>query len=98
MELAYRSIILRMPPWLPGEPSQQLIRALAHRMGLIDPDRFAEPEIAEFIWRNSHGVTGNFKRLLHRSYRVAKDTYGRQRVEFSDIYEAAKFFPSYIDR
>ena len=61
-------------------------------------DRFAEPEIAEFIWRNSHGVTGNFKRLLHRSYRVAKDTYGRQRVEFSDIYEAAKFFPSYIDR
>ena len=98
VELAYRSIILRMPPWLPGEPSQQLIRALAHRMGLIDPDRFAEPEIAEFIWRNSHGVTGNFKRLLHRSYRVAKDTYGRQRVEFSDIYEAAKFFPSYIDR
>jgi Cdc6-like AAA superfamily ATPase len=98
VELAYRSIILRLTPWPAGELSQQLIRGLARGLGMIEPDRFAEPEIAEFIWRNSHGVTGNFKRLLHRSYRVAKDMYGRQRVEFSDVYEAAKFFPSYIDR
>ncbi len=98
VELAYRSIILRLTPWPPGEPSQQLIRALARGIGLIDPDRFAEPEIAEFIWQHSHGVTGNFKRLLRWSYRVAKDVHGRRRVEVSDVYEAAKLFPSYIDR
>jgi len=98
VELAYRSIILRLTPWAPGAPSQQLIRILARGIGLVDPDRFAEPDIAEFIWSRSHGVTGNFKRLLHWSYRVAKDKYGRQRVEFSDVYEAAKLFPSYIDR
>lgn len=98
VELAYRSIILRLTPWPPGEPSQQLIRVLARGIGLIDPDRFAEPEIAEFIWRASHGVTGNFKRLLHWSHRVARDTHGRERVEFSDVHEAARLFPSYIDR
>jgi len=54
--------------------------------------------MAEFIWRTSHGVTGNFKRLLHWSQRVARDTHGREHVEFSDVYEAARLFPCYIDR
>lgn len=97
-ELAYRSIILRLTPWAPGEPSQQMIRVLARGIGLSEPDRFAEPEMAEFIWRTSHGVTGNFKRLLHWSQRVARDTHGREHVEFSDVYEAARLFPCYIDR
>lgn len=97
-ELAYRSIILRLTPWAPGEPSQQLIRVLARGIGLSEPDRFAEPEMAEFIWRTSHGVTGNFKRLLHWSQRVARDMNGREYVEFSDVYEAARLFPCYIDR
>ena len=97
-ELAYRSIILRLTPWAPGEPSQQLVRVLARGIGLSEPDRFAEPEMAEFIWRTSHGVTGNFKRLLHWSQRVARDTHGREHVEFSDVYEAARLFPCYIDR
>ena len=98
VELAYRSIILRLTPWAPGEPSQQLIRVLARGIGLSEPDRFAEPEMAEFIWRTSHGVTGNFKRLLHWSQRVARDMHGREYVEFSDVYEAARLFPCYIDR
>lgn len=97
-ELAYRSIILRLTPWAQGEPSQQLIRVLARGIGLSEPDRFAEPEMAEFIWRTSHGVTGNFKRLLHWSQRVARDMHGREYVEFSDVYEAARLFPCYIDR
>ncbi len=97
-EPAYRSIILRLTPWAPGEPSQQLIRVLARGIGLSEPDRFAEPEMAEFIWRTSHGVTGNFKRLLHWSQRVARDMHGREYVEFSDVYEAARLFPCYIDR
>ena len=50
------------------------------------------------IWRTSHGVTGNFKRLLHWSQRVARDTHGREHVELSDVYEAARLFPCYIDR
>lgn len=90
--------ILRLTPWAPGEPSQQLIRVLARGIGLSEPDRFAEPEMAEFIWRTSHGVTGNFKRLLHWSQRVARDTHGREHVELSDVYEAARLFPCYIDR
>ena len=98
VELAYRSIILRLTPWAPGEPSQQLVRVLARGIGLSEPDRFAEPEMAEFIWRTSHGVTGNFKRLLHWSQRVARDMNGREYVEFSDVYEAARLFPCYIDR
>jgi hypothetical protein len=98
VELAYRSIILRLTPWAPGEPSQQLVRVLARGIGLSEPDRFAEPEMAEFIWRTSHGVTGYFKRLLHWSQRVARDTHGREHVEFSDVYEAARLFPCYIDR
>ena len=98
VELAYRSIILRLTPWAPGEPSQQLVRVLARGIGLSEPDRFAEPEMAEFIWRTSHGVTGNFKRLLHWSQRVARDMHGRDHVEFSDVYEAARLFPCYIDR
>ena len=98
VELAYRSIILRLTPWAPGEPSQQLVRVLARGIGLSEPDRFAEPEMAEFIWRTSHGVTGNFKRLLHWSQRVARDMHGREYVEFSDVYEAARLFPCYIDR
>jgi hypothetical protein len=50
--------------------------------------------MAEFIWRTSHGVTGNFKRLLHWSQRVARDTHGREHVELSDVYEAARLFPA----
>lgn len=98
VELAYRSIILRLTPWSPGAPSQNLIRALATGLEMIEPDRFAEPEIAEFIWRQSNGVTGNFKRLLHRGGRVAWEKYGRRRVEVSDIHEAAQYFPSYVNR
>jgi hypothetical protein len=94
VELAYRSIILRLKPWPPGEPSQQLIRCLARGMGLIDPDRFAEPEIAEFLWRNSLGVTGNFKRLLHWGFKMAR-RHDRTCVEFADIREAAELFVQY---
>jgi hypothetical protein len=67
VELAFRSIILRMPLWEPGEPSQRLIRALARGMGLIEPERLVEPEYAQQIWAASNGVTGNFKRILHWS-------------------------------
>jgi hypothetical protein len=98
VELAYRSIILRLKPWEPGPPTQNLIRALARGLNMIEPDRFAEPAIAEFLWRQSNGVTGNFKRLLHRAGRVAWEQHRRTRVEFSDVYEAANFFPSYVHR
>lgn len=94
IELAYRSIILRLKPWPSGEASQRLIRSLARGMGLIEPDRLAEPEIAEFLWRNSMGVTGNFKRLLHWGYKSARRR-GRTRVELDDLREAAQLLPPY---
>ncbi len=97
VELAYRSIILRLKPWPAGESSQQLIRCLARGLGLIEPDRLAEPDIAEFLWRSSLGVTGNFKRLLHWGYKMAR-RHGRHRVEFKDIQEAAELFPQYKGR
>lgn len=72
VELAYRSIILKLPLWEPGEPAQRLIRALARGMGMEEPDHLAEPAFAERIWRTSGGVTGNFKRILHWSGKVAR--------------------------
>jgi hypothetical protein len=94
VELAYRSIIVRLSPWPPGEPSQRLICVLGRGMNLIEPERFAEPEIAEFLWRHSLGVTGNFKRLLHWGQKVAR-RHGRERVEFMDIREAATLLPAH---
>jgi hypothetical protein len=94
VELAYRSIILRLPLWLPGDPSTQLIRELARGLRLIEPERLAEPEIAQFIWHHSQGVTGNFKRLLHWALKVARRD-GRERVEFADIRQAAALLPAY---
>ncbi|CAH0499198.1 hypothetical protein NVSP9465_04297 [Novosphingobium sp. CECT 9465] len=93
VELAYRSIVLRLPLWPPGEPSQRLILALARGLRIIEPERFAEPEMAEFIWRTSHGVTGNFKRLLHWGHKIASRD-GRQRVEFADLRAAAAMLPA----
>ena len=88
-ELASRSIIQRLNPWPAGESSQRLIRALARGMELVEPDRLAEPDIAEFIWRHSQGVTGNFKRLLHWGLKVAR-RHGRELVTAADIHEAAE--------
>ena len=97
VELAYRSIIVRLNPWPPGEPSQRLIRVLGQGMQLIEPERLAEPEIAEFLWRHSLGVTGNFKRLLHWGQKVAR-RHGRECVEFADIREAAQLLPMLIGK
>ena len=97
VELAYRSIILRLKPWPQGEPTQRLIRVLGQGMRLIEPERLAEPEVAAFLWQNSLGVTGNFKRLLHWGQKVAR-RHGRERVEFADIREAAALLPNYAAR
>lgn len=94
VELASRSIILRLPLWEPGEASQRLIRALARGMGLVEPDRLAEPDLAEPICVASHGVTGNFKRILHWSAKVAKSD-GRSVIRRDDIDNALKRFPPY---
>jgi len=83
----------RLPLWPPGEQSQRLIRALARGMRLVEPERFAEPDMAEFIWRNSRGVTGNFKRLLHWGGKIAARE-GRQNVAFADLDAAAKMLPA----
>ena len=64
-------------------------------MGLIEPERLAEPDMAEFIWRYSHGVTGNFKRLLHWALKVARRD-GRERIEFADLQAAAALLPAHI--
>ena len=95
VELAYRSIVLRLQPWAPGEASQRLILVLARGMGLIEPERLAEPDMAEFIWRHSHGVTGNFKRLLHWALKVARRD-GRERLEFADLQATAALLPAHI--
>lgn len=97
VELAYRSIILRLKPWPQGAPTQRLIRVLGRGMGLIEPDRLAEPEVAGFLWEQCLGVTGNFKRLLHWGQKVAY-RHGRARVEFADIREAAALLPIYAMR
>lgn len=95
VELAYRSIVLRLQPWAQGEASQRLILVLARGMRLIEPERLAEPEVAEFIWRHSHGVTGNFKRLLHWALKVARRE-GRERIELEDLRTAAGLLPAYV--
>ncbi|WP_240959890.1 TniB family NTP-binding protein [Novosphingobium olei] len=95
VELAYRSIVLRLQPWAPGEASQRLILALAQGMRLVEPERLAEPDMAEFIWRHSHGVTGNFKRLLHWALKVAHRD-GRERVAFADLRAAADLLPAHV--
>ena len=97
VELAYRSIIVRLSPWPPGEASQRLIRVLARGMNLVEPDRLAEPDIAAFLWQHSLGVTGNFKRLLHWGQKVAR-RHGRERVDFADIREAAQLLPMHLAR
>lgn len=97
VELAYRSIILRLKPWPRGEQTQRLIIALCRGMGLIEPERLAEPEVAEFLWQKSLGVTGNFKRLMHWGQKVAY-RHGRARVEFADLREAAVLLPNYAAR
>lgn len=93
-ELASRSIILRLPPWAPGEASQRLIRALARGMGLNEPDRLAEGEFAARIWEASGGVTGNFKRVLRWSAKVAKRN-GHSVIGHDDISRALELFPPY---
>lgn len=95
VELAYRSIVLRLRPWPPGEASQRLILGLARGMRLIEPERFAEPDLAEFLWRHSHGVTGNFKRLLHWALKVARRG-GRERIDTADLHVAAQLLPDYV--
>lgn len=45
VELAYRSIIVRLNPWAPGEASQRLIRVLAHGMQLIEPDQIGRAHV-----------------------------------------------------
>ena len=94
VELAYRSIILKLPLWEPGEPAQRLIRALARGMGMEEPDHLAEPAFAERIWRTSGGVTGNFKRILHWSGKVAR-RHDRRFVTQDDITEALQLFTPY---
>ncbi|QWT16525.1 TniB family NTP-binding protein [Sphingobium xenophagum] len=94
VELAYRSIMLQLPLWAPGEPSQRLIRALARGMGMVEPDHLAEPAFAERIWRESGGVTGNFKRILRWSGKVAK-RHDRALVTQDDISQALQFFTPY---
>ena len=84
-----------MQPWAQGEASQRLILVLARGMRLIEPERLAEPEVAEFIWRHSHGVTGNFKRLLHWALKVARRE-GRERIELEDLRAAAGLLPAYV--
>jgi Bacterial TniB protein len=93
-ELAHRSIILRLRLWEPGETSQRLIRSLATGMGLPEPQRLSEPEYAERIWAASNGVTGNFKRILHWSAKVAKRK-GHMAVNQDDISQALNLFPRY---
>jgi hypothetical protein len=51
-------------------------------------------DVAEFLWPNSMGVTGNFKRLLHWGYKSARRR-GRARVELADLHEAAQLLPAY---
>ena len=94
VELAFRSIMLSLPLWQPGEPSQRLIRALACGMKLAEPEHLAEPDFAERIWRESSGVTGNFKRILHWSGKVAR-RHRRSVVTHDDISEALQLFTPY---
>lgn len=94
VELAYRSIMLKLPLWQPGEPSQRLIRALARGMDMAEPEHLAAPAFAERIWRESGGVTGNFKRILHWSAKVAK-RQDRTLVTQDDISQALQLFTPY---
>lgn len=93
-ELASRSIMIQLSPWEPGEPIQRLIRALARGMGMVEPDRLAEPDFAELIWNASGGVTGGVKRILHWSEKMAKRD-NRAFVIIEDITAALAQFPTY---
>src|SRR3546814_3843517 len=62
-------------------------------MGMEEPDHLAEPAFAERIWRTSGGVTGNFKRILHWSGKVAR-RHDRRFVTQDDITEALQLFRS----
>src|SRR3546814_74523 len=77
-----------------GEPAQLLIRAMARGMGMEEPDHLAEPAFAERIWLTSGGVTGNFKRILHWSGKVAR-RHDRRFVTQDDITEALQLFTPY---
>ena len=92
-ELGQRSIILRLNPWEPGEPTQRIVRELARGLHLADPDRFAEPRFAKFLYEHSGGITGEFKRLLHWGLKMAKRD-ARSTIEFRDLENAAKLFPA----
>lgn len=94
VELAFRSIMLKLPLWEAGEPSQRLIRSLARGMEMAEPDHLAEPVFAERIWRESGGVTGNFKRILHWSGKVAR-RHDRVLVTQDDITQALQLFTPY---
>src|SRR3546814_20644667 len=72
-------------------PAQRLIRALARGMGMEEPDHLAEPAFAERIWRTSGGVTGNFKRILPWSGKVAR-RHDRRFVTQDEIPEALNLF------
>jgi hypothetical protein len=93
-ELALRSIMLRLSPWAPGEPTQRLIRSMARGMGLNEPEGLAEGDRAARISAVSSGVTGNFKRLLHWANKVAQRR-GAQVIGIDDINEAVRLFPPY---
>ena len=69
-------------------------RALAMGMDMAEPEHLAEPAFAERIWRESGGVTGNFKRILHWSAKVAK-RHDRVLVAHDDISEALQLFTPY---
>lgn len=91
-ELSQRSIIIRLDPWPPGAPTQYIVRELARGLKLQDPDRFAEPRFAKFLYERSGGVTGEFKRLLHWGAKMSRRD-GRGLVEFHDLQKAAQLFP-----
>lgn len=93
-ELAQRSIVLRLAPWQPGEQTQKIIRDLARGLGLVDPDHFAEPKFAQFLYERSGGITGQFIRLMRWGQKMA-DRDQRSLVEFRDLQKAAKLFPDH---
>ena len=61
---------------------------------MAEPEHLAAPAFAERIWRESGGVTGNFKRILHWSAKVAK-RQDRTLVTQDDISQALQLFTPY---
>ena len=92
-ELAMRSIVLRLNPWEPGEPTQKIVRELARGMHLENPDHFAEPRFAKFLYEHSGGITGQFISLMRWGQKMAKREQ-RSLVEFRDLEKAAKMLLS----